>query len=106
MGTIDLIKTDTVMLDDEGDAVVIIDQTKLPGSVELLRLTTAQQMWDAIYLLQVRGAPAIGVAAAMGIYILAKGMPKENFTQFYAEYKSNQSFWILPDPQQSICRGR
>ncbi len=92
MGTIDLIKTDTVMLDDEGDAVVIIDQTKLPGAVELLRLTTAQQMWDAIYLLQVRGAPAIGVAAAMCIYILAKGMPKDSFAQFYAEYKKQSEF--------------
>ena len=67
MDNINLMEIDTVMLDDEGNAVVIIDQTKLPGKVELLSLTTARQIWDAIYLLQVRGAPAIGVAAAMGI---------------------------------------
>lgn len=92
MDKIDLIKTDTVMLEDESDAVVIIDQTKLPGKVELLRLTTAQQMWDAIYLLQVRGAPAIGVAAAMCIYILAKQMPKDNFEAFYQAYKKQSQF--------------
>lgn len=92
MDKIDLIKTDTVMLEDESDAVVIIDQTKLPGKVELLRLTTAQQMWDAIYLLQVRGAPAIGVAAAMCIYILAKQMPRDNFETFYQAYKKQSQF--------------
>ena len=63
---------ETVELDDQENALVIIDQTKLPGKTEIIRLKTAQEMWDAIYLLQVRGAPAIGVAAAFGIYLLAK----------------------------------
>ena len=92
MGNIDLMKTDTVMLDDESSAVVIIDQTKLPGKVELLSLKTAQQMWDAIYLLQVRGAPAIGVAAAMGIYVLAKGMPGDDFDSFYQAFTEQKNF--------------
>lgn len=48
---------DTVSLDDESSAVVIIDQTKLPGTTEIIALKTAQEIWDAIYLLQVRGAP-------------------------------------------------
>ena len=63
---------DTVRLDDENNAIIIIDQTKLPGSIELIALKTAEEIWDAIYLLRVRGAPAIGVAAAFGIYLLAK----------------------------------
>lgn len=63
---------ETVELDDNDNSVIIIDQTKLPGKTEIIRLHTAQEIWDAIYLLKVRGAPAIGVAAAMGIYILAK----------------------------------
>ena len=47
---------DTVTLDDENSAVVIIDQTKLPAKTEIIALKTAQEIWDAIYLLQVRGA--------------------------------------------------
>ena len=58
---------DTVSLDEANKALVIIDQTKLPGTIEMLSLTTAKEIWDAIYLLQVRGAPAIGVAAAIGM---------------------------------------
>jgi len=69
---------ETVSLDIETDELVIIDQTLLPGKTEIIRLKTAQEIWDAIYLLRVRGAPAIGVAAAMGIYILAKQIAVEN----------------------------
>ena len=60
---------ETVALVDEDDAIEIIDQTKLPGITDIIRLHTAQEIWDAIYLLQVRGAPAIGVAAAIGLYV-------------------------------------
>lgn len=41
---------DTVRLDDENNAIIIIDQTKLPGSIELIALKTAEEIWDAIYL--------------------------------------------------------
>ncbi|MDO4284805.1 MAG: S-methyl-5-thioribose-1-phosphate isomerase [Eubacteriales bacterium] len=75
-----ILEYETVALLDEEDAVQIIDQTKLPGRTELIKLKTAQQIWDAIYLLQVRGAPAIGVCAAMGIYILTKKVKIENDT--------------------------
>lgn len=63
---------DTVALDDENSALVIIDQTKLPNEEAILHLKTQKEIYDAIYLLQVRGAPAIGVAAAYGIYLAAK----------------------------------
>lgn len=83
---------DTVSLDDENSAVVIIDQTKLPGTTEIIALKTAQEIWDAIYLLQVRGAPAIGVAAAYGIYVLAKGIDTDNYDAFYAEFKKQKEY--------------
>ena len=63
---------DTVALDDEQHALVIIDQTKLSSRIEILSLTAQEDIWDAIYLLKVRGAPAIGVAAALGIYLGAR----------------------------------
>lgn len=62
---------ETVALDDEKKVMRIIDQTLLPGRTEIIELRTAQEIWDAIYLLKVRGAPAIGVAAGYGIYLLA-----------------------------------
>jgi methylthioribose-1-phosphate isomerase len=78
---------DTVALDDEKDALVIIDQTKLPGTVEILSLTKQEDIHRAIYLLQVRGAPAIGVAAAIGVYLAAKKSDAEDFESFYGEFK-------------------
>ena len=83
---------DTVRLDDENNAVVIIDQTKLPGKKEIISLHTAQEIWNAIYLLQVRGAPAIGVAAAYGIYVLAKRMDTEDYDTFYREFVRQKEY--------------
>lgn len=77
---------ETVELDDTDSSVVIIDQTKLPGRTEIIKLHTAQEIWDAIYLLQVRGAPAIGVAAAFGIYVLAKGIVADSYDAFYKQF--------------------
>ncbi len=83
---------DTVSLDEENLAVVIIDQTKLPGSIEILSLKTAQEIWDAIYLLQVRGAPAIGVAAAYGIYVLAARIATDDYEQFCMEFRKQKDY--------------
>lgn len=67
-----IMEYETVELDEQEGGILIIDQTLLPGKTEIIRLGTAQEIWDAIYLLKVRGAPAIGVTAAFGIYVLAK----------------------------------
>lgn len=83
---------DTVSLDDENSAVVIIDQTKLPSSIEIISLKTAKEIWDAIYLLQVRGAPAIGVAAAYGIYVLAKGIDTDDYEKFCGEFIKQKKY--------------
>ena len=47
--------------------VRMIDQTKLPGEKTFLELDDIKDIWDAIKRLSVRGAPAIGIAGAMGI---------------------------------------
>ena len=52
---------------DETNTLKLIDQTKLPGEVKYLLLTDTAQIEEAIKTLTVRGAPAIGVAAAFGI---------------------------------------
>ena len=83
---------DTVRLDDENNAIIIIDQTKLPGSIELIALKTAEEIWDAIYLLRVRGAPAIGVAAAFGIYLLAKQGSASDYDTFHEEFVKQKEY--------------
>ena len=83
---------DTVALDEAQDAVIIIAQTLLPGRIELIALHTAQEIWDAIYLLKVRGAPAIGVAAALGIYLLANRIETEDFEKFYEKFTEYKEY--------------
>jgi methylthioribose-1-phosphate isomerase len=77
---------ETVALDDEKSALVIIDQTQLPYKTEILTLTNQKDIWTAIYLLQVRGAPAIGVAAAIGIFLAAKEIQADTYEDFYAQF--------------------
>jgi methylthioribose-1-phosphate isomerase len=55
----------------EDDAVVMLDQRRLPQEVVELRLTTWQDVAEAIREMAVRGAPAIGVAAAYGMALAA-----------------------------------
>ncbi len=62
---------------DEGDrwSVRVIDQTKLPWSLEFLRLTTLRQAAHAITSMQIRGAPLIGVVAAYGLALALREDP-------------------------------
>ena len=83
---------ETVALRDDLDAVEIIDQTQLPGKIETILLKTGEEIWDAIYLLKVRGAPAIGVAAGFGLYILMKHTKATDLDSFMAELDEKMSF--------------
>ncbi len=66
----DIRACETVELLEEERAIRIIDQTLLPGRIERILLRTAEEIYEAIYKLRVRGAPAIGVTAAFGIWLL------------------------------------
>jgi len=59
-----------------GSALRLLDQTKLPTKIEYIDITDEKQMWDAIKRLVVRGAPAIGVAAAFGTYLGVRDTPE------------------------------
>lgn len=52
-----------------GDHLVLLDQRRLPGEIIYLDLISAKEVWEAIRHLKVRGAPAIGIAAAFGLYL-------------------------------------
>lgn len=82
----------TVRLSDDLNAVVILDQTRLPAEESYLQLSTAEEIWDAIYKLKVRGAPAIGVAAAYGMYVCSKQIEAATFDAFYAEFRQIKDY--------------
>ena len=54
-----------------GDSVWLIDQTLLPAQLAIVKCRTVAQVAHAIKSMQVRGAPAIGVTAAMGVALAA-----------------------------------
>jgi len=72
-----------IRYDKAEEALYIIDQTRLPNEEVFLRLKTAEEMYDAIKLLQVRGAPAIGICAAYSLYALARQIPDSTAEKFY-----------------------
>ena len=83
---------DNVYLSDDAKSVVIIDQTKLPNEVVELTLSTAEEMYDAIKTLAVRGAPAIGICAGYSIYCLAQQIEAETFEEFYPQLKKASDY--------------
>lgn len=56
----------------EDDKLVLIDQTCLPEKLVLLECNTVEEVAECIKTMRIRGAPAIGVAAAFGIYLAIK----------------------------------
>jgi methylthioribose-1-phosphate isomerase len=70
-------------IDWDGEAIVIIDQTLLPSEERLLRLRDVPTLAEAIQSLRVRGAPALGVAGALGI-ALAVRQARERGTDLQA----------------------
>lgn len=81
-----------VRLGDDGKSVVIIDQTQLPNRTVYLTLTTAQEMFEAIQLLRVRGAPAIGICAGYSIYALARQQTETDYEPFLAAFRKNKEY--------------
>jgi len=123
-----ILEFDTVALDfiskepggpgGKSPVLKIIDQTKLPLKVEFLLLRELEEIREAIFSLKVRGAPAIGVAAAIGIYVVVSGSAAKNFAAFEAEFETAQKtlasarptavnlFWALDRMAAVVEKGR
>ena len=85
-------------IDWQDSAIVMIDQRKLPGQEIWVRCTTAPEVARAISTMVIRGAPAIGVAAAMGI---ALGMRRSKATgtrAFATEFQKTCSLMAATRP--------
>lgn len=88
----------TVRFSDDLNAVVILDQTRLPAEESYVALSSAEEIWDAIYKLKVRGAPAIGVAAAYGIYVCSRQIQAVSLHNFYREFRRIKDYLASARP--------
>ncbi|MEL6929307.1 MAG: S-methyl-5-thioribose-1-phosphate isomerase [Cyanobacteria bacterium J06600_6] len=66
----------------QDDRVLLIDQTRLPGEYSHVTINRSEDMAKAIKTMIVRGAPAIGVAAAYGMYLGAREIETDNLREF------------------------
>jgi len=92
----DVVYPRNVRLTPDDDAVVIIDQTQLPGRLVYEELRTPEAMYDAIKRLKVRGAPAIGIAAGYCAYVLARHIaartPAPSTDEFLSELERQAAY--------------
>jgi len=100
----------------EEGKMLILDQTRLPGETVYLEMRTKEDVWDAIYHLRVRGAPAIGVAAGYGLYICVRDINAADYQDFYRQFMEVKNylassrptavnlFWAL-DRMEAVVKG-
>lgn len=93
-----VIGIDAVRLDDEGNALIILDQTLLPNEKKFIKLVKMEDVWDAIYHLRVRGAPAIGIAAAYGAYLGIKASGAKTYEELYEDFKKVKDYLATARP--------
>ena len=82
------------------NSVIMIDQTKLPNSLEYVTYTDYNQVADAIRTLVVRGAPAIGVSGAFGLALAALQSNAKEKDQLIKILKQQKKFFLKLDPLQ------
>lgn len=88
----------SVHLSEDENCVVILDQRKLPNYVEYQYLDDVKKIYEAIRTLAVRGAPAIGICAGYGMYILAKQKKDLPYEQFAKALHEDGDYLISSRP--------
>lgn len=83
---------DNIRLGGDETSVVVLDQTQLPNRTVYRTLREAEEMYNAIRLLRVRGAPAIGICAAYSIYALARQWDILDYGPFAEKFRAAKSY--------------
>ncbi len=71
--------TPTIVWDEAGGGIALLDQTLLPGRSEVVLVRSTSELVDAIARLAVRGAPALGVAGALGVVLALDEAAREGW---------------------------
>lgn len=82
----------------ENDKLILLDQTVLPNEIVYKEYTDLESVWEAIRTMVVRGAPAIGVTAAYGVYLGIKDAPETSFDSFWAVMKEGTDYLATSRP--------
>ncbi|MCK5129068.1 MAG: S-methyl-5-thioribose-1-phosphate isomerase [Clostridiales bacterium] len=78
--------------------LILLDQTLLPEREVYLELDNKEDIFEAIKMLRVRGAPAIGVAAAYGLYVCMKNSKATDFKEFSDEFQITKDYLATSRP--------
>jgi methylthioribose-1-phosphate isomerase len=101
----------------QDDTIVMVDQRKLPAQELYVRCRTSQEVAKAIRTMVIRGAPAIGVAAAMGIALGMRRSTAKGTRQFAVEFQKTcdmmaatrptavNLFWAIDRMKQTFSEG-
>ena len=82
----------------DGDVVTLLDQTLLPVEERRIEIDSVEAMWEAIRSLRVRGAPAIGIAAAFGMDIAARASTATSRDEFLADLERARAYLATSRP--------
>lgn len=83
---------DNIRFDEHTGKLYILDQTLLPNETKEIELATAEDMYDAIKKLKVRGAPALGICAGYCLYVLSCQIKAENGAAFCDELEKQAAY--------------
>ena len=78
--------------------VTLLDQTLLPAEVKYIPIETVEQMWEAIKMLRIRGAPAIGIGAAFGVWLAIRDSHAPDLTVLRSEVKQAADYLATSRP--------
>ena len=88
----------TVGFDRENNALVILDQTRLPNDEVILSLKSREEIYTAIKELKLRGAPCIGVSVAIALAVLSNESKAETEERLFSEFQSNSDYLVSSRP--------
>lgn len=78
--------------DEKKEKLILLDQRKLPNEIEYIEYDKVEGVFQSIKDMVVRGAPAIGVTAAYGMYFAAKNIKAKSYSDFSKELKNYKRY--------------
>lgn len=82
----------------KNDKIRYVDQTRLPEKLHFVSCNNVKRLWKAIKTLEIRGAPAIGIAGALGVALSARSSKAKNFNEFFRDLERDIKYLASSRP--------